>query len=879
MDMPIAEITPVIIALLLSAMIPHVISYIVIRNLSIGSNKNKFKISKLHLLISVAVNILLLYGFVNILSATGGTIGFIRRFASVKMYYSDISALAVSVLLDCICSFLIPIIAEVIYEKGIEELSVSKRPAGIIAVLFTIALIPAIFGFSFAVKDNTYLEITGVCRKTVVLTEKPNSEDTEEEIQSKYLITNTGVLTVNAKELWLSENIDDLQNARISDVILAPGETYELTLSEDRRLNIKKDGGTVVYLSDVTGTVLSDVTVPAIKTDEWYKKVDGKWQILQNITEKPAAVPVPKFSAEGGFYANEFKLSIAAEDGLKVYYTLDSSIPTSSSKLYKNAIRIYNRSKEPNVYRAIKNVTPDYLENDPTPKEPVDKATVVRAVAVDKAGNVSDVVTKTYFVGLNKYKNGDVVSLVSDPDGLFNSKTGIYVNGEEYEKNYVSKRKILSSEELRKWCRSRESKELTNWGKSNGKEWEREALFELFSAGNSKTKQPVGIRIQGNTARRSALKRFSVYARKEYSGSNFFNDIIVGDGFSHVVYLRGSGSSFPFSQFFCADRNLLSLSYRKVELFLDGEYWGTNYLFDKYDEKNLAERFGLLEDSIVIIKNNEKAENIYDGENLYNNIYHPNIEASTDKEFFTAYNKLVDVQSYIDFVSINHYLNNVDITDINNCLVWHTIFPQNKGYGDGRWYFVSYDMDCILMSDDSDMKAYESNLFTRSSVGASKSIREWSVWSLLKDNTVFQKQFALSYMDMVNTTFSKEFVSYVMNEKGFYSDYRKEFFEKRTEYAVPQVAEELELSGKLGTVTLSSNRKGSPITLNTINPNLKNGTWSGKYFTEYPVTVSANKDGFVRFEVTANGKKTTYTQSTVEIPVTEGGVSIRAIYK
>ena len=204
--MSITEIMPVIIALLLGAMIPHAISYAVIRNLSVNNSEHKRKISKLHLIISIALNLLLLFGFVNILSAAGGAFGFIRRFTFPKMYYGDISVLALSLLLDCICSVFIPIIAEIIYERGTEEISVSKRLVGIVAVLFTVALIPSIFGFSVACKGNMYLEITGICRKTVILTEKSNSDDTEEEVQSKCLITNTGALTVNAKELWLSEN-------------------------------------------------------------------------------------------------------------------------------------------------------------------------------------------------------------------------------------------------------------------------------------------------------------------------------------------------------------------------------------------------------------------------------------------------------------------------------------------------------------------------------------------------------------------------------------------------------------------------------------------------------------------------------------------------
>lgn len=55
--------------------------------------------------------------------------------------------------------------------------------------------------------------------------------------------------------------------------------------------------------------------------------------------------------------------------------------------------------------------------SDELPDEPVDKATVVRAIAVDKNGAHSSTVTNTYFVGFDSkadyYGDVKVVSLVT----------------------------------------------------------------------------------------------------------------------------------------------------------------------------------------------------------------------------------------------------------------------------------------------------------------------------------------------------------------------------------------------------------------------------------------------------------------------------------
>ena len=68
----------------------------------------------------------------------------------------------------------------------------------------------------------------------------------------------------------------------------------------------------------------------------------------------------------------------------------------------------------------------------------MDKANIIRAVAVDAQGRVSDIVSKTYFVGKTNagyYPKMKVVSLVTDPKNLFDYDTGIYVLGKHYDED------------------------------------------------------------------------------------------------------------------------------------------------------------------------------------------------------------------------------------------------------------------------------------------------------------------------------------------------------------------------------------------------------------------------------------------------------------
>jgi hypothetical protein len=87
------------------------------------------------------------------------------------------------------------------------------------------------------------------------------------------------------------------------------------------------------------------------------------------------------------------------------------------------------------------------------------------------------------------------------------------------------------------------------------------------------------------------------------------------------------------------------------------------------------------------------------------------------------------------------------------------------------------------------------------------------------------------------------------------------------------------LTGNLANVTVNNDGSKGSIKFNTINLDDSLSTWSGKYFTDYPVTVKATaKEGysFDHWEVTgANVSNTSSDEITV--PVSEG-VTIKAVY-
>ena len=92
------------------------------------------------------------------------------------------------------------------------------------------------------------------------------------------------------------------------------------------------------------------------------------------------------------------------------------------------------------------------------------------------------------------------------------------------------------------------------------------------------------------------------------------------------------------------------------------------------------------------------------------------------------------------------------------------------------------------------------------------------------------------------------------------------------------MADSLGLSGSLETLTIAAeNPEGGNIQLNTIIPDISSGLWSGKYYSDYPVTITAEaKPGYEFVGWTGDVQS---NNSTIEIPIEKGGVSINAIFQ
>ena len=209
----------------------------------------------------------------------------------------------------------------------------------------------------------------------------------------------------------------------------------------------------------------------------------------------------------------------------------------------------------------------DFVSTIGNPKDDeVDKMTVVRAVA-QFSGRSSDVVTQSYFVGdMTEHVQGieqscdasgqdlAIMSITVNSSDMFDSKTGIYVKGDIYQKALEDL--IRDAEDS---CPDVETgRRLDGNYKQRGKDWERAAHVDYFESDGKTTvcrlQQDCGIRIQGNYSRSDLQKGLRLCGGKKYGKKNFsypfFGDKDVDDrgevisSFRKLILRNGGNCAF-----------------------------------------------------------------------------------------------------------------------------------------------------------------------------------------------------------------------------------------------------------------------------------------------------------------------------------------------
>lgn len=702
-------------------------------------------------------------------------------------------------------------------------------------------------------------------------------------------------------------DLDELTGDDLADGMLSCGQ-YVCPFALSSR-------GEYIYISNESGRILDSVTIPALSYNVAYgRRVDGESGYIgmeatpgasNNDAEEIALdhADVPILSAESGFYDSAFELTIAHTLETDVYYTLDGTAPTTESLRYDGPITIEDASDNPNVYSAHDDI---YLHNY-VPEEPVDKAVVVRAIAVDRlTGSVSNVVSRTYFVGFDEksvYDHVAVISLITDPDNLYDYDTGIYVMGATYEE-YKEKGGFLSAASSQVPSAFSNSSGNKYWrytytnAEHRGRKWEREVTVEYYDADHTlQLTQDAGMRIAGESTRHYPHKSLNLIARGIY-GNGEWGYPFWGYGGKQTIRLRASaGEEVNWKESFLhslTDGRSLSVQHSvPCAVFMDGEYWGLYQITEQYDEAYFENYYGIPADTLTIYKNHkiihgDEEQGMSDYDDLEEIV--TTYDLSQDHLYQLVVDR-ADMDSMADYYAMQTYLSNVDITDHHNQEMWRS----NAEGMDNRWRYVAYDLDMTCADPAYNTIAYY------------KEERGTFYWPMyLCANDAFRQQYVTTMMDLANVEYSynrvhqrladkaaelgeQQIASKRRYESAAYDEAAYEtavtqidtFFRERRSYMEQYLAEDLGLSD-VATVTVTNSDPGagavkvnsSVLTQEDYTIDGTSGTWTGEYFTDYAVTLyAAPLEGYAFVGWSGDVES---TEATITVPLTTEGLRVQA---
>ncbi len=518
------------------------------------------------------------------------------------------------------------------------------------------------------------------------------------------------------------------------------------------------------------------------------------------------------FSRESGFYEESFELEMTAKSGT-IYYTLDGTMPDRNSIKYEKPVLITDATDNDNIHSMRVDVSTGFDKEEiekissgypgyQVPDYKVDKATIVRAVACDELGNYSEVKTVSFFIGFSDkdgYDGMKILSVVTDPDNLFDYEKGIYVTGKAYDE-YVDKYRGSGEYYWREEF----------WGfwyanyRNRGMKWERKAECQFFDeTGELELSQKCGIRIHGGISRGYNPKSLNIYARKEYDGNKTFQKDFFGTGYypSAVTLFQGGNDVRTKAKDYMVstavkDLNVATMSYEPYVLFLNGEYWGVYWLNEKYNADYFSYYYNVDKNNVIMIKSGAIEAGEEDDLKYYTKMYEFCSKSDvTKEENYRKVCELIDIDSYIDYYAIMCYIGRRGDWPWLNYGLWRVEKKENSLYGDGRWRWVIFDLNSPGFGVDSD------------SVGFVMENDE--MFKNMMTNKNFRSKLISRIEELADTVFDpskmteciseyQNFMASPMkaNDRRFFrddslsafyneTDGLKDFFEKRKEYLIP----------------------------------------------------------------------------------------------
>ena len=485
--------------------------------------------------------------------------------------------------------------------------------------------------------------------------------------------------------------------------------------------------------------------------------------VIASILDPSMAPPV--FSAHGGFFDEEFPLTITGGgEGYIIRYTINGASPTLSSSLYEGPITIRNRPvTDAPMTQAY--VNRHFGGNSANMRNQL-SVMVVTARVFAPNGRFSPPTTHTYFVGENFASMFDMPILAAslEPDD-FAGPRGMYT---DYRGNH----------------------------RPHG-------FVEFFEAdGTLGFRRFAEMRVAGHGSlgdRKKTMQwNFNSHLNPPHYGRYLHYDIIPNTFANYNDPLRPV-TSFARVRARIADwtgttvREQLTASValplrpdihnnRHTAIFINGEFWGVYPLREQFNDDFVYLHYGIPRNQVIQLDIDWDTRNPYfpippfryrydpqvrlsfsEGPAAYEMYYYENFMAMynaivgpdlTIQENFDYIKTYLCMDNLIDWFIVYYFFENDDWPG-NNFRFCRTHTVNDEIYGhDGRWRFVIHDFDISMSSTSRDRM--QSFTVQGNQMDARQPFWAVEIWRSLFTSPEFREILAARYATYLGTTFNPQ---------------------------------------------------------------------------------------------------------------------------
>ncbi len=441
--------------------------------------------------------------------------------------------------------------------------------------------------------------------------------------------------------------------------------------------SLAKTATSVVSFCDPSGKVLDRVPVPSdLPTDDSYGRSQGYAGFYYYSTPTPAAangqgyygyVSSPSFSQNGGEYTGTVELTINIPANTSVYYTTDGSTPTTNATPYS-----------PGEVLSFNRVTP------------------LRVRAFDPTGLLqpSQVITQTYMV--NVYHTFPIVSIVTDPDELWNPETGMLTIGENVDKS--------GGIPFKNTVYRRVKEDLPA----------KPGYVEYFTKdGTQLISQGMQFKLQGAYSLDMPQKTFKIKATPAYGEKYFdaklFDDLEFTQYKGFVVRNSGNDSVWTrlndslqsqlikdFNEQAEVPSTVIYQAWQPVVVYLNGQYWGHYNMRERADRYFVAQHEGYsldMADQMDIVQ--ASISLVYGSKDGYSDMIKKvkKMSPGTNPDDLQYILDNIDIDNYFDYMAFEMFFGNSDNGNIR----------YYRMHMDGaKWKWIFYDADYGLFKSGFD---------------------------------------------------------------------------------------------------------------------------------------------------------------------------------